>query len=100
MILEKKFTKEEINYILHDGGLYSEDDEIELFRVVKKKLYDHDTEKGSVTFDVVIKEIATKKFYKARLTESQWYLQDEYNAKEVWTEVKRVKKVKYRYEEI
>lgn len=97
MILERKFTEEEIEDLLSNESVYDEDGN-ELFVVVQKELYDHDTEKNSTTFDIVIKDCSTEKFYKTRLSESQWYLQAEYNCKADWFEVNRVQVTTWRYE--
>lgn len=58
-----------------------------------------DSEKSSVEIEYVIFDHDAKKYYKATLGRSQWYLQDEYNAKEIWREVVpyEVKTTHYRY---
>ena len=98
MILDRKFTEEEIHDLMYDGAVTTEEDDNLIFEVVKEDIVDFDTEKSSTTIEYVIKECATNKYYKARLTQSQWYLQDEYNCKEVWVEVKPKKIVTEVYE--
>lgn len=63
-----------------------EEDKI-LFEWVDDRILSSDQEKSSTTRQVVIKEVATGKYYKATLGESPWRGQEEANEKEEWKEV-------------
>jgi len=97
MVLDRVFTKEEINDIMYNGEVRDGEDNL-LFEGVKEKIKSFDREKNSTSIEYVIKECSTGKYYMANLCQSSWYLQDEYNCKEIWQEVKRKKVVKYKYE--
>ncbi len=98
MVLDRVFTEEEIQDLMHFGTVTTEEDDEPIFEVVKEDVVDFDTEKSAITIEYVIKECATNKHYKARLKQSQWYLQDEYNCKEIWVEVKPKKIITEVYE--
>jgi len=90
MKLKRKFTVREVEDILLEDGIW--DDDNQLFDVVHKEVIETDIEKSSVTYEVVIQDLTTKKYYRAELGKSQWYAQAEYNAKQEWNEVKKSRK--------
>ncbi len=95
--LKRKFTVQEVSSILYEDGL-DDEDEKPIFETVYKEIVYTDLEKGSITYEVVIKEIATGKFYSTELGKSQWYDQEKHNAKQDWHEVKEKKKTITYYE--
>lgn len=97
-ILNRVFTEEEISDIMYTGGVYGEDSDEPVFKRVDVQYLDSDSEKGSVTKFYVIKDCATGKLYKAKLTSSPWIGQDERNVQEPWGEVYRKEITTYEYE--
>jgi hypothetical protein len=59
-----------------------------LYETVSEKQVEFDQEKSSVTLKYVIKDVETGKCYSAHLGKSPWYMQEEFNAKQTWKEVK------------
>ena len=92
-----KLTEDEVSSILWDDGVYDEVKGEETYSVVKKKIISNNQEKGSVDYEIVIKEMATGKFYKGYLGDSPWWKQSEANGKTEWKEVKKKKKTKIVY---
>lgn len=90
-------TEEQVNDLLYENSVLDENEE-ESFQFISKKFYRNDTEKSHVDYTVVIKDCKSGKFYKAILGESPWYLQEESNANQEWTEVKPKRRVKTDYE--
>jgi hypothetical protein len=97
-VLNRVFTEEEINDIMHCGVVCDENTDDPIYKKVDEKYLDSDTEKGSVTKYYIIEDCATGKLYKAKLTSSQWWEQGKYNAQEPWGEVFRKEKTIYEYE--
>jgi hypothetical protein len=89
-----KFTSGQISEIMYEGGITDKKGENDLFTTISKTVVDRDQEKNSVELDVVIKEIATGKYYKATLGKSPWWKQDQHNAEQPWVEVKPKKVTK------
>jgi hypothetical protein len=96
MELKRKFTSQEVQDILFEEGIWDGDNQ--LFDVVYKEVIETDIEKSSVTYEVVIQDLSTKKFYRAELGKSQWYGQTKYNANQKWSEVKEKRKTITIYE--
>lgn len=79
-------TEEQVNDLLYENNVYNENDEI-LFAFIEKKYRSHDREKSIVSFLVTIRDVKTGIKYRAELSESSWYLQEEYNAKKTWEKI-------------
>lgn len=102
------FTKKQVQELMYEGILYDKDEENEdtediLYEVVQEKLYSSDQEKNSTTYEYIIKENFSNKFYKTYWSKSPWIGQEEYNAYEAFlVEVfpKEVVTVKTIYSEI
>lgn len=84
--LQRKFTEQELNDIMYEEGVYTDDNET-VFEVVSEKIISFDKEKNTVYREFIIKEIATGKFYKAELIDSPWIGMDDYNLNVEWVEV-------------
>jgi len=82
-----KFTEDQIEELICYGYVNTDDDEETLYEVVHEETVSFDKEKSSADIEYVVKELSTGKFYKATLLNSQWYGQNEYNARQEWKEV-------------
>lgn len=94
----RTFTEEQISSIMYDNGIYDEETGNEtIYEIVSQETVSFDQEKNHLSVEYVIHEIATGKYFKATLGQSPWYLQSEYNAKEIWEEVtpKKITTVTY-----
>lgn len=84
----RTFTEEQVSSIIAFNGIFDEETGNEaLYEIVSEETVSFDQEKNHLSVEYVILENATGKYFKATLGQSPWYLQSEYNAKEVWKEV-------------
>ncbi len=90
-------TLEQVNNALYGDNIHDDEDN-ELYEWIKEKIVYTDTEKNMIDKEVVIQQVSTGKFYKAKLLESQWVGQDEQNLNAEWKEVKPKKKKEVEYE--
>lgn len=97
MILDRKFTEEEISDIMHMGGICDDDSDEYIYTLEDSHFVSADREHGSYTKSYVIKDCSTGKLYMADLTTSDWHLQDEINADAPWYEVVREEVISYKY---
>ena len=81
-----------------DPGTPDEDDV--LFERVAEKVMSIDLEKASIHKDVIIKEVATGKFFRAQLGESLWHGQNEHNHQQQWREVEPTEVTITEYREV
>jgi hypothetical protein len=92
-------SEEQVSEILYGSDVYTEDDqETLLFEHISDRIVDSDQEKGSTTHEIVIKGVATGKYFKSQLRRSPWIHQDEENARAKWIEVLPKQKTITEYE--
>lgn len=80
------FTDEQIEQITDFGAIYDENSN-KLFDVVSEKIVNVDREKSITYTEYVLKDLATKKFWKGELMASEWMGNDEYNCDVEFEEV-------------
>ena len=83
----RKFTVEQIQSFSSYGTICDEEGN-ELYTTELFEQHSYDQEKSSITNQVVVHEIKTDKYFRAYLYEGPWYRGDEYNAEQIWKEVK------------
>ena len=81
-----KINKDDITCILFGESVYDSLDN-EIFKWITETIKYTDIERGSIDKDVIIQEVLTGKYYKARLTESKWIHQKDQNWRAKWVQV-------------
>jgi hypothetical protein len=91
-----KFTEKEIKKLTSNGCILDENNNT-LYDVVKTEVVDIDREKNSNDVEYIILEIASGKYYRGILLDSNWIGQNKYNASVRWEEVIRKEIKTYKY---
>lgn len=93
-----KFTVEQIKELKLENCICDENGEV-LYDIVDEIWESFDQEKNSTTFQVIIRDIKARQYYRTYWSQSDWYLQDQHNAEQPLKRVYRKKETTYYYTE-